>query len=356
MSFFYTTLAAIFVFGMVILLHELGHFSMAKWAGIQVNEFAVGMGPRLWSRVKGSTRYALRLLPIGGFVMMEGEDGDEPAGEQEDLYPDIPKDAPRGKSFQKVPVGKRMIVIAAGAVMNLILGFALLVILVCMDEAITSKTISGFRLDVMETDGGLQIGDEILAVNGRRCFIANDVVYEIARSRDMAADFTVLRGGEKVELKNVTFAAEQDGAFTIGFTVLPVEKTVWNVTKEAACWTVSFARLVVLSMWDLLTGRVPVNQLSGPVGIIQTLNQAVAVGIRPVLNMMALITVNLGVFNLMPLPALDGGKLVLLAIEKLRGKPLPAKYEGAINMIGFAALMLLMAFVTFNDVSRIFGG
>lgn len=357
MSIVYTIIASLLVFGVIIFLHELGHFVTAKLCGIQVNEFAMGMGPKLFSFVKGSTQYALRLLPIGGFVSMEGEDGEEV---DQELYPDIPPDAPRGKSFQQVSVGKRMIVIAAGAAMNLILGFGLLLILVNMQSAITSRTISGFRGDEMSRQTGLQVGDTILAVNGRRCFIANDVVYEAARSEKATADFTVLRNGQKVQLEDVTFATaltgEQEGQYMIDFTVQPLEKNFFNVLQEAGNWTISYARLIVLSLVDFVTGRVEVNQLSGPVGIVQVINQAVSVGIDAVLNIMALITINVGIFNLLPLPALDGGKLVLLVVEKIRRKPMNPKYEGMINLVGFAALMLLILFVTFNDIGRLIGG
>lgn len=357
MSIVYTIIASLLVFGVIIFLHELGHFVTAKLCGIQVNEFAMGMGPKLFSFVKGSTRYALRLLPIGGFVSMEGEDGEEV---DQELYPDIPPDAPRGKSFQQVSVGKRMIVIAAGAAMNLILGFGLLLILVNMQSVITSRTISGFRGDEMSRQTGLQVGDTILAVNGRRCFIANDVVYEAARSEKATADFTVLRNGQKVQLDDVTFATaltgEQEGQYMIDFTVQPLEKNFFNVLQEAGNWTISYARLIVLSLVDFVTGRVEVNQLSGPVGIVQVINQAVSVGIDAVLNIMALITINVGIFNLLPLPALDGGKLVLLVVEKIRRKPMNPKYEGMINLVGFAALMLLILFVTFNDIGRLIGG
>ena len=208
MSIVYTIIASLLVFGVVIFLHELGHFVTAKLCGIQVNEFAMGMGPKWFSFMKGSSRYALRLLPIGGVVSMEGENSEEV---DQELYPDFPPDATRGKSFQQVSVGKRMIVIAAGAAMNLILGFGLLLILVNMQSAITSRTISGFRGDEMSRQTGLQVGDTILAVNGRRCFIANDVVYEAARSEKATADFTVLRNGQKVQLEDVTFATALTG-------------------------------------------------------------------------------------------------------------------------------------------------
>ena len=211
----------------------------------------------------------------------------------------------------------------------------------------------------MSRQTGLQVGDTILAINGRHCFVANDVVYEAARSEEAVADFTVLRDGQKVELQNVTFATaltgEQEGQYMIDFTVLPMEKTVPNVLAEAGNWTISYARLIWRSLVDLVTGRVEVTQLSGPIGIVQAISQAVSIGLDSVLSIMALITINLGIFNLLPLPALDGGKLVLLVVEKIRRRPLPTRYESAINLAGFALLMALMVFVAFNDVLRLVG-
>ncbi|MDD3430160.1 MAG: RIP metalloprotease RseP [Oscillospiraceae bacterium] len=342
MSVFITAVASILIFGLVIFIHELGHFLTAKYSSIKVNEFALGMGPTLIKKVKGETTYALRLFPIGGFVSMEGED-EESSDEH---------------SFQRAPVGNRILVVVAGACMNLLLGFLVLAIIVCMQTNITSRVVSGFYEENASTyQSGLRAGDEIVAVNGRRCFIADDIVYEFARTADGTADFTVKRDGQKIELKNVIFQTKQnaEGAnnIVIDFYVQPIEKTPITVLKEAGKWTVSLARLVFLSLVDLVTGRVPVNELSGPVGIVSTISKVSSMGIRPLLTLLALITVNLGVFNLLPIPALDGGRLVFLMIEAIRKKPLNPKYEGVINTVGFGALMLLMLFVTFNDISRL---
>lgn len=344
MSFLLTVLISVLVFGGVILIHEFGHFATAKLCGIKVNEFALGMGPTLFSFVRGETTYALRLLPIGGFVSMEGED-------------EASEDA---RSFTRAPVWKRILVVCAGAVMNLVLGFAVLLVLVCNQQAITSRTVSQFSENASTQASGLQVGDEILAVNGRRCFIADDVVYEFVRTQNGRADLTVLRGGERVELPGVQFETRplEDGTLSlvIDFKVLPVEKTFFTVVKEAALWTCSLSRMIFLSLVDLVTGRVAVNSLSGPVGIVTVISEAVSVGWMPILMIMAMITVNLGIFNLIPFPALDGGKLFLLLIEAVRRKPLAEKYEIAINLAGFVALMALMLFVTYNDIARLVTG
>ena len=343
MSLFITILASILVFGSVIFIHELGHFVTAKLCGIKVNEFSLGMGPTLLRFEKGDTTYALRLLPIGGFVSMEGEDE-----ESDDEH-----------SFSKAKVWKRFLVVAAGAVMNMILGFLVLVILVCRQSAITSRTVSVFSENASTQASGLQVGDEILAVNGRRCFIADDVIYELVRTQNGTADLTVLRDGKKVLLEDVVFTTqetEEGTSLIIDFKVLPIEKTFFNVVKEAGLWTCSLSRMIFLSLIDLVTGRVAINNLSGPVGIVTVISEAASIGWEPILLILAMITINLGIFNLIPFPALDGGKLFLLLVEGIRRKALPEKYEIVINLAGFAALMLLMLFVTYNDIARLIVG
>ena len=343
MSLFITILASILVFGSVIFIHELGHFVTAKLCGIKVNEFSLGMGPALLRFEKGDTTYALRLLPIGGFVSMEGEDE-----ESDDEH-----------SFSKAKVWKRFLVVAAGAVMNMILGFLVLVILVCRQSAITSRTVSVFSENASTQASGLQVGDEILAVNGRRCFIADDVIYELVRTQNGTADLTVLRDGKKVLLEDVVFTTqetEEGTSLIIDFKVLPIEKTFFNVVKEAGLWTCSLSRKLFLSLIDLVTGRVAINNLSGPVGIVTVISEAASIGWEPILLILAVITINLGIFNLIPIPALDGGKLFLLLVEGIRRKALPEKYEIVINLAGFAALMLLMLFVTYNDIARLIVG
>ena len=202
-------------------------------------------------------------------------------------------------------------------------------------------------------------GDEIIAINGRKCYIANDVIYEFARTQNGVADFTVIRNGEKVLLEDVTFDTyidEETGLkqMVIDFSVYPIDKTIPNMLKEAANWTISIARMVFLSLVDLVTGNVAINQMSGPVGIVSTISDAVSYGLESVLMILAMITINLGVFNLLPFPALDGGRLVFLLIELVRGKPIDQKYEMWVNSAGIVILLGFMAFVTFSDITRLF--
>ena len=342
MSFLISALSSILVFGIVILIHELGHFITAKLSGIKVNEFSIGMGPKVFSKTKGETAYSIRALPIGGFVAMEGED----------------EESECDNAFNKVPVQNRIAVVVAGACMNIILGFSVLLFLVSQQDAITSRTVSKFYDNAKTEQTGLMVGDEIIAVNGRRCFIADDIIYEFARTQDGSADFTVIRDNKKVELNDVTFntTTDKDGnkQIKIDFAVLPIEKTFFTVVSEAAAWTASLARLVFLSLIDLLTGHVAMNQISGPVGIVSVISEASSLGLQPLLMILALITINLGVFNLLPFPALDGGRLVFLLIELVRGKPINQKYEIWVNTAGIIILFTFMAVVTFSDVTKLF--
>ena len=341
MSFLIKALASIIVFGSVIFIHEFGHFIVAKLSGIKVNEFSLGMGPRLIGFTKNETEYSLRALPIGGFVAMEGED----------------EESDNEGAFNKAPVQNRIAVVVAGAVMNLILGFAVLAFLVSQQSAITSRTISQFHEGATTAQTVLQVNDEIVAVNGRRCYIANDIIYEFARTQDGVADFTVRREGQLVELENVTFETYTDDngykQMVIDFYVYPEEKTVLSVIEEAAKWTVSLARMIFLSLVDLVTGNVAINQMSGPVGIVTVISEAASIGIENVLLILAMITVNLGIFNLVPFPALDGGRLLFLLIELVRGKPINQKYEILVNTAGMFILLAFMAFVTFSDVTKL---
>ena len=219
-----------------------------------------------------------------------------------------------------------------------------------------ARTVAEFYEGSSTQQSGLQVGDTIVAVNGRRCFIANDIIYEFARTQQGQADLTVLRDGKRVQLDNVVFDTyEENGVnqLVIDFKVLGEKKTVGSVLKEAGNWTLSLGRMVVLSLTDLITGRIAVNNLSGPVGIVSAISEASSLGLSSLLMLLALITINLGIFNLLPIPALDGGRLVFLIIEAIRRKPISQKYEIAINAAGFILLIGLMIFATFNDITKL---
>lgn len=381
MSFIITILAALLVFSAVIAIHEFGHFAVAKLCGIQVNEFSIGMGPVLWKKNHKGTQYSLRALPVGGFVALEGEES--PESQQAEAARDAREDnfssskhdlnifstesdgevqeKPTGIPLNEAPVWQRALVMVAGAVMNFVLGFVVLVILIAaQNEPITSKTIYAIQDGALCGQTGLQAGDKVLAVNGRRCFVANDILYELVRTRSYSADFTVLRDGQKVQLPGVQFDTWQDDKgethMSIGFSVYGLEKTPGNVLREAGNSVLYYGRIVFTSLIDLLRGRESINNLSGPVGIVSAIGQAASYGWQDLLELLALITVNLGILNLLPFPALDGGKVVFLVIEGVTGHAVPEKLQSVLTLATFGLLFGLMIFATYNDILRLITG
>ena len=340
---------AIFVFGIIITVHEFGHFIVAKLCGIRVNQFAIGMGPRILKKQGKETEYSLRLFPIGGFCSMEGEDSSS-------------DDA---RAFHKKKVPQRMAVVVAGAFMNLVLGFVLLIITTSMFDAITSTTISKFHTDEAGASTstsmacGLQVDDEIIRINGMRVFTDTDISYKLQYTEDSNFTVVVRRDGELVTLHDVEFKdTATEGR--LDFYVYPQEKTVANVLSYAARDTISTARIIWMSLFDLLTGKYGFHDLSGPVGIVSAIGDAATFGetfrqhAMSLMSLMTMITINVGIFNLLPLPALDGGRLVFLAVEGVRRKPIKPEHEGMVHFIGLALLLLLMVAVTFNDVANLF--
>ncbi len=362
MSIFITLIAALIVFSAVIAIHEFGHFAVAKLCGIQVNEFSIGMGPVLWKKTRKGTQYSLRALPVGGFVALEGEES--PESQQAEAARDAqeqPIAENAGIPLNDAPVWQRALVMAAGAFMNFVLGFVVLIILVAaQDGAITSKTIYSVEEGALCGQTGLQAGDEILAVNGRRCFVANDILYELVRTEAYRADFTVKRDGQKVELPDVQFDTWQDDSgethMSLGFVVYGIKKTPVSVLKEAWNSTLYYGRIVFTSLADLLRGRESINNLSGPVGIVTAIGQAASYGWQDLLELLALITINLGIFNLLPFPALDGGKVVFLIVEGVTGRAVPEKLQSVLTIAAFGLLFGLMIFATYNDIVRLVTG
>ena len=407
MSVFITFVAALLIFGAVIAIHEFGHFAVAKLCGVQVNEFSIGMGPTLIKTYRKGTQYTLRLLPVGGFVALEGEespeskqaeersnpsaadggsspsrgaktDAGEPAAPSRGAKADAGKpDLPplsgevaeptgsdgevKGIPLNEAPVWQRALIMLAGAGMNFVLGFVVMAILItAQSEPITSKVLYQVEENALCGQTGLQAGDEIVAVNGRRCFVANDILYELVRTQSYSADFTVLRNGQKVHLPRVQFDTWQDEKgethMSIGFSVYGLEKTPGNVLREAGNSVLYYGRIVFTSLVDLVRGRESINNLSGPVGIVSAIGQAASYGWQDLLEMLALITVNLGILNLLPFPALDGGKVVFLVIEGVTGHAVPEKLQSVLTLATFGLLFGLMLFATYNDILRLITG
>ena len=436
----------ILLFELIIFFHEGGHFITAKKSGVKVNEFALGMGPKLFSFTKGETTYSFRLFPIGGYCAMEGEDQDS--------------DNPR--AFNNAKIWKRMIIIIAGAVMNILLGFVLMFIIVVQQPTFASTTVDAFQPNSYTANSGLQEGDQIIKLNNydiwnyrdfafamgtmkcvevdgdslniykedctneltslylsitddtslsedklisineqfqKNCSEINKVTtkedadnaleqgykdlnklvgiteytipkIEIKETRQrFRTDVTVIRDGKQVELKDVDFFTTLNPEtnkpeIRWDFFVKPIEKNFSTVITETCSQTVSVARMVWASLAGLVTGQFGFNEVSGPVGITNAITQVAAEGLEKsfldavnnIILVMVIITVNLGIFNMLPFPALDGGRFVLLLIEGIFRKPIPRKIEAAINGAGLAILFLFMILVTFKDIWQIFGG
>lgn len=342
-------LFALLFFGVIIMIHECGHFACAKLFKVKVNEFSLGMGPALFKRKKGDTLYAVRLFPIGGYVAMEGEDD---ASEDD-------------RAFNKKPVWQKMIIVVAGALMNLILGFILMVLLLTTStDLIGTNTIKEFYPDAVSSQYGLQAGDRFVEIDGHHVWSELDLSFLMSRSQDGVFDFVVERDGEKVTLNDVHFATEQQNGITLiqyDFIIIGEQPGFLNIVKNAFTQSASIVRMVWLSVFDLVTGRYGMSELAGPVGTVDIIAdvtaQAVSSGsLTNLLTIMAFITINVGVANLLPLPALDGGRFLFLAVEAVRRKPVNPKYEGYVHAAGLVLLLLLMVVVTYNDIARIVHG
>jgi len=385
-------LAAIFVFGIIILVHELGHFLMCKLMGVRVNEFAIGMGPKLLSFGKKETAYTLRLFPIGGFCAMEGEDegaptpsaigGNADRAEDDGGEPALPDEEeapaePDPRAFPNKKVWRRILIVVAGAAMNLVLGYVLLVayygIFTVPDASGKARFSSTIIASLPETavsyQTGLRPGDEIVKIDGKRTVTDSDIVMIMQSDEDGIMDMTVRRAvdGKKktVLLKGVQFQLEvgENGKNRLiyDFKVLGIEKTVWSTLVQAGKMEYSVATMIWRSLGDLITGKYGINDLSGPVGTMDIIGDAVAgantsEGMMTLIMLVVMITVNVGIFNLLPLPALDGGRLIFLLFEGIFRRPVPAKYEGMVHFIGLMLLLLLMVVVTFSDIWKIVAG
>ncbi len=410
---------AVLFFGLIIFIHEFGHFIFAKLFGVKVNEFAIGMGPTLFKKQGKETKYALRLLPFGGFVSMEGEEE-----KSED-----------GRAFCNQKVWKRMIIIAAGAVMNLILGFIVCIFLVSGSELVGTNQILQFYDGAVSVQSGLAVGDEILEIDGKRVFSDYDISYFMQRNSSGKYDFTVERDGEKIYLEDVTFAKRTSGNFyyredcsvydisaalkdqgikdediilsingtavrtaeeliaqidadkdfaydftlkrgeeevslsqvklntatVFDFSILGEEKNVLNVLGSALGYSLSMGRMVYLSLFDLLRGQYGLNDLAGPIGTVTVIadiaqSSMVNVDWSGLFMMMAMITINIGLFNLLPVPALDGGHLFFMVFEVIFRKPVPQKYESWIHAAGLIILLGFMAIISFSDIWKLVSG
>ena len=340
-------LVAVLLFGVIIAIHEFGHFFFAKLFKVKVNEFALGMGPAILKKKIGETQYALRLFPIGGFVSMEGEDT-----ESDD-----------DRAFNKKKPYQRFIIVAAGAILNLILGLIVVAICISMQNLVGSRVVHSFDEKAISCNYGLKEGDEIIKINNTHIYSSRGIGFNMVRDTDNKLNLTVIRNGEKVELKDVEFRQfELDGRMYIeqDFYVVGEEHSFFNVIKNSVLDSASIVQMVRLSLVDLCTGKYGMKDVSGPIGTISAIADSTAQGPTAIdklftaLTLLSYITINVGVFNLLPVPALDGGRLFFIFIEMIRRKPISPKKEGIIHTVGLVLLLLFMLVVSISDIIKVF--
>ena len=350
-------LAAILIFGVLVAVHELGHFLAAKLCGVKVNEFSIGMGPALWTKEKGETWYSLRALPLGGFCAMEGEDED--TGDE--------------RAFSRQGFWKKCIILVAGSAMNFLTGLLIVLILYAGAGAFLTDQISGFAPEFqLRGEDGLMEGDIFYKIDGYRTYLRGDASMLLSYHKGDTIDLEVVRGGERVVLEDFPMKRGEylssDGSTYTGFGlyvgVYGEEATFLNRLKYTWYTGLDFVQQVRLSLKLILTGGASMEDISGPVGIVSTITQvgseAETAGDawRQIFFFAALLAVNLAVMNLLPIPALDGGRVFFLVIDTvcflLFRKKVPEKYQAAVNGVCFAMLMAFMLLVTFNDVFKLF--
>lgn len=379
-----TAIVTIVMFLVMVSLHEFGHYIVGRMLGFHILEYAIGFGPTILKSKKSDIQYSLRLIPFGGFCRFDGEDG-------ESEHPG---------AFHKQKVWKRILVVMAGGVSNIILGFLLFLIIVPMVSPIATNTVNSVVEHSYIEEAGIVPGDKIVGINGHKISFYNDInLYKQDFKKDTEVDITVNRNGEKLRFKikptehvqvisytetGVDYASSVNGndtvmhydygdgiekrddlvgkvstttEYIIGFHPLQEDVTIKNIWREAWNETRFVVKLVYQSLWQMITGKIGVDQMSGPVGIVSEVNTAVNSGPGAalyVLNLVALLTINLGVFNLLPIPALDGGRLFFMIIELIRRKPIPPEKEGMVHAIGMLLLFAFIIFVSFNDIVKLF--
>ena len=379
-----TALVTIIMFLVMISLHEFGHFITAKLMGFKILEYAIGFGPAIWKSKKSDIQYSLRIIPFGGYCKFEGEDEDS-------------KDE---RAFSNQPVWKRIIVVAAGGLCNVVLGFLLFLVIIPFTSPISTNYVKDVVPNSFVQEAGLMPNDKIIEINGKKVSFYNDIsLYTREFNANTECSIIVKRDGEKYELNfkptqsEVTFDYGEDGItvsesingepadesfykygdgaerneeligksetverLIIGFVPVQEEVNALNIWKEAWNETKFVVKLVYNSLWQMVTGRVGVEQMSGPVGVVSEINTAVNSGRGSwlyILNLTALLTINLGIFNLLPIPALDGGRLFFMLIELVTRKRIPPEKEGMVHTIGFMLLIGLIIFISYNDILKL---
>ena len=352
------TVITVLVFGVLIFVHELGHFIACRIFGIRVNEFAIGMGPKLLSRQskKSGTVYSVRAFPIGGFNNIEYGSVETTDAEGNEILYHPPREELPDYALGAKPVWQRMIVMVAGALMNLILGLIIMTVIVISTEKYGSTTVAYF-LDTetgeqIQEYSGLMAGDKIVKVGGRRVFTGDELVYSIFAKGADPVDVTVIRDGNKKMIEDVSFPTQEKQGITFGiinFRIYSEEKNFVNTVKQSFFGSVNVVTQVVDSLVGIFTGKYGLEHMSGPIGVGEVIGQAAKYGLRSVMTITVMLSMNLGVFNLLPVPGLDGGKIVFLIIEWIRRKPIPTKIEENATIVGITLLFALGIVIAFKD-------
>ena len=349
-------IVAIIAFGILIAVHELGHFSAAKLLGVRVNEFAIGMGPKLIKKQGKETLYSLRALPLGGFCALEGENGD----------------SDDSRSFIAQKRWKRIVILAAGGVANMLLGFIIVVILTSGMESFSGTTISRF-MDDSPNEGAdkLIVGDTLVSVNGERLYYYNDVSLFLELFKGGKVDLVIKRDGETIrfnqmQLEQKEYIVDGETKMMYGFIFNRIGANAWEKLKYSCYSAMNYIRLVRVSLAMLIRGAVGVRELSGPVGIIGAMNEVgqssstFVEALASIAHFTAIIGINIAVMNLLPIPAMDGGRIVFIivtwVIEKVIRRRVDPKYEGYIHSAAMVLLMGLMVLILVNDVVKIVNG
>ena len=387
-----TAIVTILIFLIMISLHEFGHFIMAKLSGVSVPEFAVGMGPAIFKKQGKETLYSIRVFPIGGYCKLDGEDSET--------------DNPSAFCNQKL--WKRFLVVSAGAILNILLGFVLIIIMISIQphsegqpNTISTPIIESLVENSYIEESGIQPGDKIVEIDGHKIHIYDEIrlytsklqgdeiipvtverdnkklEFEIKPSlsetiyeygEDSATVTTIINGVETTQIieytdevrENVSSVIGQTATekrYLIGFEAHQQEVTIFNIIPYAYHYTGYVIKMVYRALWDMITGKTGFSEVSGPVGIVSAVNTAINANVQyrlvNILSLASVLTINLGVFNLLPLPALDGGRLFFMIIELIRRKPVPPEKEGMVHAIGLMLLLLLSVIISYNDIMKI---
>ncbi len=349
-----TIISFIIVLGILIFIHELGHYITAKWAGVRVEEFALGFGPILLSHKKGETVYSLRGIPLGGFCKLTGEfpPDEDMSPEEKRIYQEARE---KGQCFDQKPAWKRLAVLFNGPLMNFLLAVLIFMLIFGIYGQIVHSTVLGEIIAGRPAaEAGFQVGDRITAINGQEITSWEQLANIIHGSAGRELKIELLREGQLHEVKVIPQYDESSdgGIIGIGPELVREEVGVFQAIRLGAIQGWYILKLTIIGFYQMLTGQISAD-IGGPVMIANLVGQALEIGLHSLLNLMAIISINLGIINLVPFPALDGGRIIFILVELARGKPVDPKKEGLAHVIGFVVLMVLMAFLVYKDLGRV---